>query len=130
LNMALSHDQRPSRPTFDARASVVNRTRRVVRERAAAVQARKRTVRDLIVPFLICSALLLLIANAVWSVAEDGLAEWESGIWKRVLELGSDTGNSVSILLVWFLPLSVITAAIILLRRTRGTGHDDEARRR
>jgi hypothetical protein len=127
--MALSEDQRPTRPSFDARSAVVNRTRRVVRERAAAVQARKRTVRDLIVPFLICSALLVMIANAAWSIAEDGLSEWESGVWKRILELGGDTGNSISILLVWFLPLSVLTAAIILLRRSRSADRDDEVQR-
>jgi hypothetical protein len=129
LNMALSEDQRPSPPSFDARAAIVNRTHRVVRERAAAMQARKRSVRDLIIPFLICSALLLLIANSVWSIAEEGLTEWESGVWKRITELGSDTGSSISILLVWFLPLSVITAAIILLRRNRGSNRDDEVQR-
>lgn len=103
----------------NARAAVVNRTHRVIRERATAMQARKRTVRDLMVPVAMCSALLLVIASAVWAVADESLAGWEDGLWKRVMLLGGDAGSSISILLVWFLPLSVITAAIVLLRRNR-----------
>lgn len=109
----------------NARAAVVNRTHRVVRERATAIQARKRTVRDLMVPVAICSAVLLAIATAVWTVADEGLTGWEDGLWKRVMQLGGDAGSSVSILLVWFLPLSVITAAIVLLRRSRNSNADD-----
>ncbi len=105
------------RASSGARAAVVNRTHRVIRERAVAMQARRRTVRDLVLPCLICSALLLLIAFAVWTVADEGLAGLEGGLWHRVLELGGDAGSSVSILLVWFLPISVITAAVVLLRR-------------
>ena len=89
------------------------------------MQARKRTVRDLMVPLAICCAVLLAIASAVWAVADEGLAGWEDGLWKRVMELGGDAGSSVSILLVWFLPLSVITAAILLMRRHRHPNADD-----
>jgi hypothetical protein len=127
--MALSEDQRGGRPTFDARAAVVNRTHRIIRERATAMQARKRTVRDLVVPFLVCSALLLLIANAVWSIGDDNLVEFEGSLWKRIMAFGGDAGGSISILLVWFLPISVITAAIVMLRRNRNSNRDDEGTR-
>ena len=100
-----------------ARAAVVNRTHRVIRERAIALQARKRRARDLVVPCLICSAVLLMIAAAVWSVADESLSGWEGGLWRRVLELGGEAGSSISILMLWFLPLSVITAAVVLLGR-------------
>ena len=113
----------------NARAAIVNRTHRVIRERATAMQARKRTVRDLMVPVAICSAIALAVATAVWTVADEGLAGWEDGIWKRVMELGGDAGSSISILLVWFLPLSVITAAIVLLRRNRNSNAGDGASR-
>jgi hypothetical protein len=126
--MALSDDQHANRPVFDARASVVNRTRRVVRARADAMQERKRTVRDLVVPFSICSTILLLIASAVWSLGDEGLAEFQGGVGKRILELGGDAGSSISIVLVWFLPLSVITAAVVLLRR-RSHDRNDEVPR-
>lgn len=117
MSMALSEDQR--RPSFDARAAVVNRTHRIIRERANAMQERKRTTRDLIVPFVVCSALLLFIAAAVLHIADESATDLSGGLWKRILELGADAGNSVSILLLWFLPLSVIVAAVVLLRRTR-----------
>jgi hypothetical protein len=121
-------DQPNNLASANARAAIVNRTHRVVRERATAMQARKRTVRDLMVPVAICSALLLGIASAVWAVADEGLAGWEGGMWKRVMELGSDAGNSISILLVWFLPVSVITAAIVLLRRNRNSNANGVSR--
>jgi hypothetical protein len=126
--MALSED-RHSSASFQARAKIVNRTHRVVRERAAAMQARKRRVRDLIVPVAVCSVLLLLIASAVWTVADEGLAGFEGGIWRRITQFGAETGSSISIVLVWFLPLSVITAAIVLLRRSRASDRDDEVKR-
>lgn len=121
--MALSNHQ------HGARASVVNRTHRVVRARAAAIQARKRTVQDLIVPFAICSTILLLIASAVWSLGDESLAGLEDGLGKRILEFGGDAGSSISIVLVWFLPLSVITAAIVMLRRSRNHDRNDEVPR-
>ncbi len=94
------------------------------------MQARKRTVRDLLVPIVLCSGLLLMIATAVWTVADELHADGEGiSVWKRVMELGGDAGSSISILLVWFLPLSVITAAIVLLRRNRGSHNDDEGAR-
>lgn len=117
MSMALSEDQRT--PRFDARAAVVNRTHRIIRERAVAIQERKRTTRDLIVPFVVCSALLLFIAAAVLHIADESVTDLGEGVWKRVMELGGDAGSSVSLLLLWFLPLSVITAAVVLLRRNR-----------
>ena len=124
--MALSDNQHGARQAFNARASVVNRTHRIVRARAAAMQARKRRVRDLIVPFAICSTILLLIAVALWSLGDESLAGLEGGLGKRILEFGGDAGSSISILLVWFLPLSVITAAIIMLRRSRNQDRNNE----
>lgn len=114
--MAISED--PRTPGLDARAAVVNRTHRVIRQRATAMRERKRTTRDLIVPFVVCSALLLFIAAAVLHVADESASDLAS-IWKRVVDLGADAGSEVSLLLLWFLPLSVITAAVVLLRRNR-----------
>jgi len=115
--MALSEDSRNS--GFNAHAGVVNRTHRVIRERAMAMQQRKRSTRELVVPFIVCSALLLLIAFAVLTLADETFTGLEGNLWRHVLALGEDAGNSVSLLLMWFLPLSVITAAVVLLRRNR-----------
>ena len=127
MTPSFSNQPQPNAAAANARAAVVNRTHRVIRERATAMQARKRTVRDLMVPVAICSALLLVIASAVWAVVDEGLAGWEGGIWKRVMQFGEDAGSSISILLIWFLPLTVITAAIVLLRRNRNSSFDDGA---
>src|SRR6185437_16224352 len=51
-----------------ARASVVNRTHRVVRERATVMAARRSRVRSLWIPIAVSSALLVIICTAVWSV--------------------------------------------------------------
>lgn len=112
-----------------ARAALVNRTHRVVRERATAMQARKRRVRDLLLPFCICSAVLWMIAHAVWSTADQSLAGIEGGVEHLLAELGSDAGSSLTLLLVWFLPLSVLVAAVVLLRRSRSVpGYDEVSR--
>ena len=127
MKMALTAE--PSNAGLNARAAVVNRTRRIVRERAVAMQARKRTARNLVVPCIICSIVLVSIAVAVWSVADEGIAGWEDSLWKRITELGGDAGSTISILLVWFLPLSVISAAAVLLRRARTREESQEAAR-
>lgn len=116
-------------PGHHARAAVVNRTHRIVRERALALQTRKRTQRDLLVPCAICSVVLLLIAAAVWTLGDEGLTSWEGTLWHRLAEMGADAGSTVSIVLVWFLPLSVLTAAAVMLRNTRLTRQGGEARR-
>lgn len=118
--MALSDDQGSSRSGLNARSTIVNRTHRIVRERAAAMQAQKQKTRNLLVPVLLCSALLLFIASAVWSELVDvSVGGWEGGLLRWVHDITTDAGGTVSILLVWFLPISVITAAAVLLRRNR-----------
>jgi hypothetical protein len=44
-----------------ARAGVVNRTHRVVRERAKVIQARRSRDRSLMAPLILCSVLLISI---------------------------------------------------------------------
>ncbi len=124
-----SPDVRPAHSSTNARSAIVNRTHRVVRERAAAMEARKRRLRDLLLPFCICSAVLWMIAHAVWSTADQSLAGIEGGAERILAEVGSDAGGSFTMLMVWFLPISVITAAVILLRKSRPvTGYDEASR--
>ncbi|MGI4854646.1 MAG: hypothetical protein ACRYF4_11455 [Janthinobacterium lividum] len=127
--MSLTFSDGKQELSLNARAAVVNRTHRIIRERALALQSRKRTVRDLVVPILICSTLLLFIGTAAWTLADEGVSGWEGGLWHRFTELGGDAGSTVSILLVWFLPLSVVTAAAVMLRKTRLASRSDEAKR-
>ena len=50
-----------------AHATVVNRTHRVIRERARVLQEKRRRDRSLMIPLLICSSLLILSALALWT---------------------------------------------------------------
>src|SRR5580700_7588336 len=65
-----------------ARAGVVNRTHRVVRQRAQVIQARRSRVRGLMVPLILCSVLILLTAGAVWS----GLYQYQAAEAAEMVE--------------------------------------------
>jgi hypothetical protein len=93
-----------------ARSAVVNRTHRVVRERAKTLAERRSRVRSLWAPLVVCSALLVIICTAVWSA----LAEYEltpTGV--------PDASNQFMVLLLWFFPVSMALFAMVLFRRTR-----------
>lgn len=93
-----------------ARAAVVNRTHRVVRERARFIQTRRSRVRSLWIPMAICAALLMMSATAVWSM----LDEYElapTGI--------PDASEQMLVILLWFLPASAALLAMVWFRRTR-----------
>jgi hypothetical protein len=93
-----------------ARASTVNRTHRVVRERAKKIQAHRSRVRSLWIPLTVCSALLLMICSAVWTVL-DGYELTQIGI--------PDSSDQFLVLLLWFLPVSMALLVTVLFRRMR-----------
>jgi hypothetical protein len=96
--------------TAPARASVVNRTHRVVRERAKTMAARRSRARSLWIPLAVCSSLLLIICTAVWS-ALDGYDVTPSGV--------PDASNQFLVLCLWFLPMSMALLAVVLFHRAR-----------
>jgi protein-S-isoprenylcysteine O-methyltransferase Ste14 len=102
-----------------ARASMVNRTHRVVRERAKLMAARRSRVRSLWIPLTICSALLLMICYAVWTVL-DGYELTQIGI--------PDSSDQFLILFVWFLPLSMALLVMVWFRRTHGRSSGEVVR--
>jgi hypothetical protein len=93
-----------------ARASVVNRTHRVVRERAKSMAARRSRFRSLWIPLAICSSLLVIICTAVWT-ALDAYDVTPSGV--------PDASNQFLILCLWFLPVSMALLAVALFQRAR-----------
>lgn len=96
--------------TAPARASVVNRTHRVVRERAKTLEARRSKVRSLWIPLAVCSSLLIILSTAVWTV----LDEYE------VTPIGiPDASNQFLVLCLWFFPVSMALLAVVLFRRSR-----------
>jgi hypothetical protein len=99
-----------------ATAARVNRTHRVVRERARTIQARRSHVRSLYVPLAIFSALLLGICFAVWSVLDQYDLE----------PSGTPTASyQMLVLLLWSVPVSAALMAVVWFRKSRLTSDGD-----
>ena len=101
-----------------ARASVVNRTHRIVREQALTMREQRRRSRDLLAPLGISSALLLVICYAIWGVMA-GYDLTPNGV--------PDASDQVLLFLVWSLPVSVVVLGLAWLRRRRGGGGGEQA---
>jgi hypothetical protein len=93
-----------------ARASRVNRTHRVVRERAKSIAARRSRIRSLWIPLAVCSSLLIILCTAVWNVL-DQYDVTPSGV--------PDASNQFLVLCLWFFPVSMALLAVVLFRRAR-----------
>jgi hypothetical protein len=93
-----------------ARAPVVNRTHRVVREQALIMRERRSRLRSLWVPLAICSPLLLVACYALWAIL-DGYDLTPSGI--------PDASDQLLILLLWSLPVTAALLGFVWLRRGR-----------
>jgi hypothetical protein len=110
-----------------ARAGVVNRTHRVVRQRAQVMQARRSHVRSLMIPLVVCSAFLMLTVFAVWSgLYQYQAAEAAEAVQADVAALAAaDANNQFLVVLFWFVPVSLALLAAVWLRRSRN-GADSE----
>ena len=108
-----------------ARIGVVNRTHRVVRERAAVMQARRSYVRSLMVPLVLCAVILALAVAAVWS----GLYQYEAAeAAQDVASLASaDANDHLLVALWWFVPVSLVLLVAIWVRHAR-SGSNGTAR--
>jgi hypothetical protein len=95
---------------MSARASVVNRTHRVVRERAKTLAARRSRIRSLWIPLAVCSSLLIILCTTVWNVL-DQYEVTPNGV--------PDASNQFLVLCLWFFPMSMALLAVVLFRRAR-----------
>lgn len=102
-----------------AGATVVNRTHRVVRARARSIAARKSRARSLWVPLGVCSALLLVLCSAIWSVLEQNEIA-PNGI--------PDASGQLFVVMMWFLPLSTALLALVWFRMARRRAGDENTR--
>jgi hypothetical protein len=94
----------------------VNRTHRVVRERARTIQARRSHVRSLYAPLGIFSAFLIGICTAVWSVLDQYDLE----------PSGTPTASyQMLVLLLWSVPISAALMAVVWFRKSRLTSDGD-----
>ncbi|QHS52296.1 hypothetical protein [Edaphobacter sp. 12200R-103] len=93
-----------------AQVSVVNRTHRVVRQRAAQMSARRNQMRSLWLPVIVCASMLMTVVTAVWTM----LDQYELN------PIGMpDASDQYVVLLFWFLPVTAALLAIVWLRRTQ-----------
>ena len=93
-----------------ARSSIVNRTHRVVRERAKTMAAQRDRRRSLWIPMAVSSALVLMICTAVWSLL-DQYEVTPTGV--------PDSSSQFLVLVLWFFPVSMALLAMVWFRRTR-----------
>ena len=91
-----------------ARAAVVNRTRRVVRERATDLRSHRSRVRSLSVPLCLCGSLVIILCTAIWSL----LSQYEASATGI-----PDASNQLVVMLLWFLPALATILALVFLRR-------------
>ncbi len=104
-----------------ARAEVVSRTHRVVRQRAHAINSRREFARSLWIPLMLCSVLLLTLGYGGWTMMSPIDAGSDPAI------LSSEPGSLMPVLLMWFLPLTIAAGAVMWFRSVRSS--DDERRR-
>ncbi len=98
--------------TDGARAAVVNRTHRVVRDEALRMREQRHRSRGLWAPLAICSALLLVICYAAWCILA-GYDLTPTGI--------PDASDQMPLLLLlWSFPVAAVALGLIWFRRARG----------
>lgn len=101
-----------------ARAAVVNRTHRVVREQAMHLEEQRRRSRGLWVPLTIVSMLMVAIFYAIWAML-DGYDLTPNGI--------PDASDQLMLLLLWSLPVTAVVLGMVWLKRGRGRVGNNEA---
>ena len=108
-----SNAQQPAygnRLSTAARSSVVNRTHRVVRERALEMREQKERSRSLWVPVAICSTLLLITCYAAWALL-DGYDLTANGVL--------DGSYQMLVFLAWSLPVTILVVGLVWMQRVR-----------
>jgi hypothetical protein len=102
-----------------ARAGVVNRTHRVVREQALTMREQKQKSRSLWVPLAIFSVLLPVICYAIWGML-DGYDLTPNG--------SPDASDQLMILLLWSVPVTAVLLGVVWIQRGRNrVGSNNEA---
>jgi hypothetical protein len=104
-----------------ARAVVVNRTHRVVREEALTLRAQRSKSRSLWLPLTIFTVLTLAICYAIWFML-DGYDITPNGI--------PDADDQLVVLLLWSLPVTALLLATVWLRRVRSRRDNREETQR
>lgn len=102
-----------------ASATVINRTHRVVRERAKTIREQKLRVRSLWIPLVVSFGFLVSILFAVYSVLEE----------TEVMTNGvPDSSQQMLMLALWCIPLSIILLAVVWFRRASANSNNESRR--
>ena len=91
-----------------ARAQLVNRTHRIVRERAQVLKSQRSLGRSLWIPMAISAAFVLILSTAIWSLLDQ---------YELVPTGIPDASSQIFIFLVWFFPVSAAILALAWARR-------------
>jgi hypothetical protein len=111
------HDlMRGTRMNGAARAQIVNRTHRVVREQALDLREQRSVKRSLWLPLIICSSMLLVLCYAVWGMM-DGYDVTPTGI--------PDASDQLLILVLWSLPVTAFVLGLVWIRRGRNRANGE-----
>ncbi len=92
-----------------ARATVVNRTHRVIREQALTMRAQRNRSRSLWAPLGICSVLLVVVCYAVWTIL--------AGYDLTPTSIPDASDQMLFFLLLWSVPIAAVGLGIIWFRR-------------
>jgi hypothetical protein len=92
-----------------ASAAIVNRTHRVVRQRAKTIQDRRMMMRSLWIPLTVCAGLFGAVLFAVWNVLEQ---------YEISVDALPDLSQQMMVLMMWCLPLSLIVLTVVWLSRS------------
>ena len=116
MNSPFDLGQSPQDIDTGARASVVNRTHRIIREQALEMRKKRSHTRSLWLPVGIFSVLLPIIIYAVWSIM-DGYDITPTGI--------PDASDQLLLLMMWSLPLTIVLLGLAWYKRYRNSGNGE-----
>jgi hypothetical protein len=108
-----------------ASSRLVNRTHRVVRERAQVLKARRNRVRSLMFPLILCSALLILTVAAVWTglyqyqTAADAYQGAADALQDVSSTIAAATEDEFMVMLFWFVPVTMAVLGTVWVTRSR-----------
>ncbi len=106
----LEFDDAQTASSMAARVQLVNRTHRIVRERAQNLKSQRSRGRSLWIPMAICGAFLMILCTAIWSLL-DQYDLTPNGV--------PDASSQIFIFLLWFFPVSAAILALAWAHRTR-----------
>ena len=102
-----------------ASAEVVNRTHRVVRERARKLEAQRSRVRSLWLPLVVSGSMLAVIIFAISAILEQD----------ELVPIGlPDANQQVLVLMMWCLPVTLLLLAVVLFRRNNAASDNGSTR--